>query len=517
MSARTLLVTFLAVAPAVLALAPSADAKPRRDFPRGFLWGTAIAGFQVEAGGPRVNADRRSDWWRWVRDPDNIATGRVSGDLPEDGPGHWSVYRRDARLARRGLHANAFRLSIEWSRIFPRSTAGVHVGQRIDGRDLRRLDRLASKRAVRHYARELAHLRRLGMRTFVTVNHYTLPLWIHEPTAVRDALAVRGPDDPLPQGLHRAGWLDRRTVREFRKYAAYLAWKLGRRVDLWAPINEPVALVASAYVNAPGILAGNFPPGVLSYRGAVVALRNLERANTAAYDAIKRFDPRSRVGLVQNMVAFTPLGRGATRHADYLFNRLFLNAAVRGDLDANADGRVERGERDRHPRKADFVGVNYYFRGRVTGLGASLSRSIPILDFVPRTTWRWLRDPAAPPCPTVCSDFGSEIFPEGFGRVLREAGSFGLPVYVTENGIADADDDLRPAFLRSHLRVLRRAMRDRVARVRGYFEWSLVDNLEWSDGFAPKFGLFSFDPVTLERTARPSARLFSRIARSGRL
>jgi beta-galactosidase len=507
----------LALFVAVLVLAPAAAAKPRRDFPRRFLWGTAIAGFQTEAGGPRVNADRRSDWWRWVHDPDNLSSGLVSGDLPEHGPGHWSVYRRDARLARRRLHANAFRLSIEWSRIFPGSTAGVHVGRRIDRRDLRRLDRLASRRALRHYARELAYLRRLGMRTFVTVNHYTLPLWIHDPVAVRDALAGRGPDGPLPRGLRHAGWLARRSVAEFRKYAAYLAWKLGPRVDLWAPLNEPVVLAASGYLNAPGVLAGNFPPGALSYRAAVVAVRNLERANTVAYDAIKRLDPRSRVGLVQNLIAFTPVGRRASRHADYLFNRLFLNAAVRGDVDANADGRLQRGERRRHARKADFVGVNYYFRGRVTGLGASLSRSIPLLDFVPRTSWRWSGDPEAPPCPTTCSDYGSELFPKGFGRVLREAGSYGLPVYVTENGVADADDDLRPAFLRSHLRVLRRVMRRRRARVRGYFEWSLVDNLEWSDGFAPKFGLFSLDPLTLERTARPSARLFGRVARSGRL
>lgn len=498
-----------------LALPAAADARPRRDFPRGFLWGTAIAGFQSEAGGPRVNGDRRSDWWRWVRDPDNLRAGRVSGDLPENGPGHWSVFRRDARLARRRLHANAFRLSLEWSRIFPRSTARVRVGRRIDRRDLRRLDRLASTRAVRHYARELAYLRRLGMRTFVTANHYTLPVWLHDPIAVRDALAGRGPDDPLPDHLRRGGWLHRRTVAEFRKYAAYLAWKLGRRVDLWAPLNEPVVVVASGYVNVPGAFAGNFPPGALSYSGAIVALRNLERANTVAYDAIKRFDRRSPVGLVQNMIAFTPRGRAATRHADYLFNRLFLNAAVRGNLDADGDGRLERGERRRHGRKADFIGVNYYFRGRVTALGESLSRSIPVLDFVPRTSWRWAGDPGAPPCPTTCSDFGSEIFPEGFRRVLREAGSYHLPVYVTENGIADADDDQRPAFLRRHLRVLREAMRDRLARVRGYFEWSLVDNFEWSSGFAPKFGLFSFDPLTLERTARPSARLFGRIARSG--
>ena len=94
-----------------------------RDFPRDFLWGTAIAGFQTEAGGRPANADTHSDWWVWSHDPANIADGHVSGDRVERGPGHWRLFRRDAGLARHRLGANAFRLSIEWSRLFPRSTA----------------------------------------------------------------------------------------------------------------------------------------------------------------------------------------------------------------------------------------------------------------------------------------------------------------------------------------------------------------------------------------------------------
>ena len=133
-----------------LAVALPAGAQAR-DFPRNFLWGTAISAFQTEAGGRKANADRRSDWWVWSHDADNIAAGRVSGDRVERGPGHWSRYRSDALLARRRLAANAFRLSIEWSRVFPRSTAGA--------RTPRQLDRLANRAAVRHYARELRALR----------------------------------------------------------------------------------------------------------------------------------------------------------------------------------------------------------------------------------------------------------------------------------------------------------------------------------------------------------------------
>jgi beta-glucosidase/6-phospho-beta-glucosidase/beta-galactosidase len=511
----------LALLAAVACAAAAAASPGDRPFPRGFLWGVALAGFQAEAGGHPSHADRRSDWWVWAHDPANVAAGRTSGDVPENGPGHWARYRQDVDLAARRLHMGAFRLSVEWSRVFPRSTAGVHVGKTIRLRDLRRLDRIADPSAVRHYAAELRRVRAAGMTPFVTLSHFSLPTWAHDPIAARDAFAGAGPDDPPPTGFGPAGWLDPGTVVEFRKYAAYVAWKYGGLVDFWTPINEPMVLATNGYVNIPGVVAGNFPPGAFSFTAAIQVVRNLVRANAAAYDALKAWDRRgrARVGLVQNMIAFTPADPSkpadvtASRHADYLFNRLFLNAAVRGRVDDNADGRIARSER--HPalaHKADFIGVNYYFRGRAAALGSPLTPAIPVLDFLPSTSYRTPLAPGAPPCPTTCSDLGSEIYPQGLRDVLRTAGAYRLPVYVTENGIADARDSRRAGYVVRHLLVLQRAIADRVADVRGYVYWSLTDNLEWSSGFFPKFGLFSFDPATLARRERPSARVLARIA-----
>jgi beta-galactosidase len=197
---------------------------------------------------------------------------------------------------------------------------------------------------------------------------------------------------------------------------------------------------------------------------------------------------------------------------------VFLNAVVRGQDDRDVDGRIEAGERRRDLRgRADFIGLNYYFRSRVSGLGVPASTTVPLFDFVPSNVYRHPHNQSAPPCPTLCTEFGWEVYPEGFRRVLRTAGSYGLPVYVTENGLADRDDDLRRSYLLGHLRALRGAMRDGLARVKGYFAWSLVDNFEWAAGYYPRFGFLSYDPDTLERRARPSARLFRRIARSGSL
>ena len=512
MGARLLLGLLLAV---LASFATPGSSSEARDFPRGFLWGTAISGFQTEAGGSPSNQDPRSDWWAWSHDQANIDAGRQSGDLVERGPGHWREYRRDAALARRGLGANAFRFSIEWSRIFPRSTAGASTP--------RQLDRLANRAAVRHYAAELRALRQRGLEPVVTLHHFTTPLWLHDPLAAGAAFAGRGPDDPLPE-LERGGWLDSRTVREFGKYAAWAAWRYGDLVDLWVTLNEPMVVATNGYVNVPGALAGWFPPGVNSFTGAVRVVRNFVFANARAYDAIHRHDRRARVGPVHNMIAFTPADpasaddRAGTEHADYIFNRVFLNGAVRGYDDKDVDGRIESGERSPlGGGKADFVGLNYYFRSRVTGLGSAVSTAVPLFDFLPRNEYRIPQRPDAPPCPTTCTEFGWEIYPQGFRQVLRKVGGYGLPVYVTENGLADADDDQRRAYLLGHLRQLRAAMRAREARVKGYFAWSLVDNFEWTSGYYPRFGFYSYDPKTLERTARPSGRSFRRIARSGTL
>jgi beta-galactosidase len=506
----------------VVMVAPGAAAAER--FPEGFLWGTAIAGFQTEAGKGR-DADPASDWYVWTHDAANIADGTVSGDLPEDGPGHWARFRSDLRLVDEDLHNNAFRFSLEWSRIFPRSTEGIEVGDQVDRSDLERLDRAANRQAVHHYLKVLKAAAKRDITPFATLHHWTLPTWLHDPIATRAAFAGRGPNDPLP-GLGAGGWLEPYAVEEFKKYAAYVAWKLGDRADYWNTLNEPLVQVTFGFVNVPGLIGAFWPPGIFSFTGAIEALVNLERANTVAYDAIKRFDRgdadgdgrASRVGPVMNMIAFTPANPSsqadveATEHADYLFNRLFLNGVIRGDVDANGDGQISAGEQDLHGRKADFVGLNYYFRGRVTATGAPLTPVIPILDFIPATAYASPADPSLPPCPTTCSELGAEISPQGFRDVIRTAAGYGLPVYITENGIADADDDQRRAYLAAHLRQLLMAIRDDGADVRGYLHWSLVDNLEWVFGYQPKFGLYSFDARTLKRTPRPSAGLYAEIA-----
>ncbi len=143
-----------------------------------------------------------------------------------------------------------------------------------------------------------------------------------------------------------------------------------------------------------------------------------------------------------------------------------------------------------------------------------MSSTIPLFDFLPHVTYEGTGNPGGEPCPTTCSDFGWEIDPAGLRNVVAEAAAYGKPVYVTENGIDDADDDQRRSYIRGYLGALQDAIAGG-ADVRGYFYWSLTDNYEWAEGFRAHFGLYGFDPQTLKRKLRPSARLYGRIARAG--
>ena len=475
---------------AVLALPATAGAK----LPKNFLWGVATAGFQGDMG-PGAPSDPNSDWWAWVRDPQNVQQKRVSGDLPEQGGSQWTKYKADAALARNKLNANAYRLSIEWSRIFPRSTEGATTTAELDA--------LADPSALAHYRAQLQAIRAAHMTPFVTLNHFTLPIWLHDPIAARNAFAGVGPDDP-PPSFPNSGWLDPRAPTEFARYAGYVAGKLGDLIDYYSPINEANAVAVQGYINIPGVFATWYPPGVTNYRAVVDALFAQAAGNAAAYDAVKAQDPTARVGLVQHFIAFRPkrpgqrIDRTGTQHADYLFNRTFLEAAVNGDYDANADGVIDPAEH--HPElahKADYLGINYYRTGEVTGLPQSLSKSIPLYDFIPKVEY------TKKDCPSTCSDLGWNISPGSLRSLIPALGKrYRLPMYITENGIADSRDRLRAKFIRDHVEAVRSAVRAG-SDVRGFFYWSLEDNLEWSDGYAPKFGLF-----TKPRKMRPSAKVF---------
>ncbi len=400
----------------------------------------------------QVEGAADNDWTEWERQERLKVRGTRCGRAS----GHRDRWRSDFALLP-SLAANAYRYSLERSRIEPEP--GVFCDTE-----------LALERE------RVAALTRLGIAPCVTLSHYTHPRWFWA----------------------RGGWEDPRSVPEFRRFAETVAAALGAAVPLWVTLNEPVVILIGGY------LGGLIPPGRRGFGAAARAFEHMLRAHTEAAAAIRERAPGSRIGIAHNMLEFAAdrrdhvLDRRLAHEGERLYNLALLQAVATGELIwfFPGEGRIRTRIPDL-PAANDYIGVNYYSRVHIRFRG----RPGKIGEF-------FYRDPAG----RGLTDTGWEVHPHGFDKVLREAASTGLPVIVTENGIATRDDRRRTDFLREHVFVLahRRAAG---TRIDGYFYWSLLDNFEWLEGFRPRFGLYEVDYATFARRRRPSADVFAALGR----
>ncbi len=429
------------------------------NFPEGFLWGAATAAHQVE--GENTN----NDWWDWEQTPGHIKNGDTSAVACDWWKGE--RYREDFDLAQ-SLNHNAHRLSVEWSRLEPREGAW-------------------NAAAVAFYRRVLGALRERAMTPLVTLHHFTNPRWL----------------------VQRGAWETPAVVPLFERFAARVVQELGDLCDFWITLNEPNVYAFTGYIE------GNWPPGKKNLGLGLRVLANMVRAHAAAYHAIHRVQPNARVGVAHHVHPFYPAKpRSRVNHLiagwqDDVFNRLFPLALRDGHL------HLPLGLGARVPEAVgtqDFLGLNHYFSSRVAVAWSSPSQ---------------LFGRKLPPKPTGLSNdkelrawFGlGDIDPNSFYDSVMWFSRYGagLPIYITENGIPDAHDEIRPRYLTDHLAALHRAIQAG-APVRGYFHWTLTDNFEWIEGLNfLRFGLIANDFATQRRTPRPSAHLYARIARENRI
>ena len=407
---------------------------PGRTFPKGFLWGTASAAYQVEGD------NRNCDWWEWEQTPGHIANGDSSAVACDS----YNRYREDFALLRE-LAQNAHRLSIEWSRIEP-----------AEGE--------FDSRQIRHYRDVLGELREQGILPMVTLHHFTSPLWFSR----------------------KGGWTAGDSARAFLPFVRRVADELGDLVGMWCTVNEP-----SIY-GANGWITGEFPPGHHGdLAGQYRVTANLRRAHDLAYAALKKRWPDTPVGLSHHKFVFIPAS--ATRR-----DRMAAAAAqLVTDRWPTGPGRVSKIVE----AQADYIGVAHYW-----GQMCAFDPRRPQDQFVRRFN---------PPGVTV-TEMGWASNPLWMRSVLNELKAYAKPVYITENGIATGDDELRVRYLPDVLEQVHLAIGDGVD-VRGYFHWTNLDNFEWARGYRPKFGLVAVDRKTLERTVKPSGRLYARIAATNAL
>jgi beta-glucosidase len=294
----------------------------------------------------------------------------------------------------------------------------------------------------------------------LTLHHFTHPVWVEE----------------------QGGWLNPQTVEDFERYAVKIVERLGPAVRLWCTVNEPSVLSGLSYA------LGYFPPGHKRLFEFMRARRQLARAHERVYRRIHALYEqhgwaRPEVSFANHMVYVEPRNR---------FNP--LDRLVAAGYEWVANGYFRKVMR----RSSDFLGINYYFYHRLYfKLGGSMS---------------WLVEEASLP-DVPKTDVGWPVVAEGLYRICKSLAGWGKPIYITENGVADAADGLRGWAIAEQVRVMHRLIAEGVP-VRGYFYWSLLDTFEWEQGYVPKYGLVEVNFATRARRVRDSARFYSELARA---
>ena len=404
-----------------------------KKFPDGFYWGAATAAYQVEGG------IENTDW-------NKAAT---EGRVPVCGVAcdHYNRYEADFDIAKELGHT-AHRLSVEWARIEPK-----------DGR--------FDAQAIAHYRQVLLALKARGIKPYVTLWHFTLPLWFSE-----------------------GGGFERNDAPDlFARYAAHVVTELGDLCDHFSTMNEPNVYASN------GWLRGSWPPfkrfaladaisitnsgrqheakariGFSSLFVYLRVLRNLASAHNAAYHAIKKVSPQTEVSVVKHTIVFASngslLNTIKAKVSNYFWTHTFMSRVV---------------------SQCDQIGLNYYF----------------YTQYGDTRTWRK-------------TDMDWNFAPEHIYDALMILAKYKKPLFVSEGGVADAADTGRAEYITRQVRATWQAIQDG-ADVRGHMYWSLLDNYEWALGFEKRFGLVEINYQTQERTVRPSAYVYKKICEANAL
>lgn len=398
-----------------------------KKFPEGFYWGAATASYQVEGG------IENCDWAEAARE----------GRVPQCGIAcdHYSRYETDFDIAK-SLGHTAHRFSVEWARIEP-------VQGEFDNE------------AIAHYREVLLALKARNIKPFVTLWHFTLPLWFAE-----------------------SGGFERKDSPEvFSRYVSFVVQELGDLCDHFSTMNEPNV------VGSNGWLRGSWPPfkrfsltdmvsitnSGRSYEAKASksftpvflyfrVMKNLALSHNYAYREIKKISPDIEVSVVKHVIVFAanwnPFNKITAAIANYFWTDLFMKRTY---------------------KYCDSIGLNYYF----------------YTQFGDKRQWRK-------------TDMDWNFAPEHIYDALKMLSKYKLPLFVSEAGLADATDSGRAEYIKKQVTATWKAIQDGVD-VRGHMYWSLLDNYEWALGFEKRFGLIEVDYETLERKIRPSAYVYKEI------
>jgi len=425
----------------------------RSDFGSDFVFGCATASYQIEGG--QIDGRGISIWDTFSATPGNVHNGET-GAVACD---HYNRWPEDLDLiADAGF--DAYRFSFAWPRLIPEGTGAVNEA------------------GIAFYDRLIDGMLERGIKPFATIYHWDLPSTLQD----------------------RGGWMNRDIAGWLADYAALIGRKFGDRLTATATINEPWCVAFLSHY------LGIHAPGYRDVRAAARAMHHVLFAHGTAVKAL-RAEGVGNIGIVTNLQKCEPASDSeadiaATHLFDGVFNRWYLDGVYKGEYPADIVERLAphlpQGFADDMATVStplDWAGINYYSR--------SLLAADPDNKVFPATPVEGSLEK---------TEMGWEIYPKGLTDLLvRVANDYtGLPIYVTENGMAEVegeDDPRRVTYYEDHLKAVRDA-RGQGADVRGYFAWSLLDNYEWAEGYNKRFGLVHADYETQKRTPKASYRAF---------
>ena len=424
----------------------------RKDFPEGFLFGVSTAAYQIE--GSQFGGAGASHWDTFAATPGNVTLAEGGGVACD----HYHRWQDDLDLIRDG-NFDAYRFSTSWARVMP---DGVTLNP--EGLDF--------------YDRLLDGMVERGLTPSLTLYHWDLP----------SDLAMKG------------GWTNRDIAARFTDYALAVMQRLGDRVDMTATLNEPWCIAWLSH------FLGVHAPGLRDIRAAAHAMHHTLLAHGTAMQAL-RAAGHDNLGIVLNFETAHPASRSvddmqAALRQDAIYNRWFIEAVTGAGYPAAALEGLQphmpkdwQADMETIAAPLDWVGINHYTRSIHRAANGPWPAGETIPGPLPKTQLGW------------------EIRPDGLYEFLMRVGqqAKGTPLYVTENGMAWDDrvldghvsDDIRQAYIRDHLAAAKRAIADGVD-LRGFFQWSLLDNYEWSHGYGPRFGIVHVDYETQKRTPKGS-------------
>lgn len=422
--------------------------------PEGFIWGASTAAAQIE-GAAALDGRGPSIWDAFAATAGKIKDG-TSGAVAAD---HYHRYKEDVALMKR-LGLGAYRFSTSWSRVMP-----MGIGA-------------ANEKGLDFYDRLIDELLKNGIEPWLCLYHWDLPLALHE----------------------KGGWTNRDVAGWFEEYAALIADRFGDRVARWATFNEPGVFTVAGYA------VGYHAPGVADFAAYLSAAHNVNRSHGAAVRAMRAAGVKGQIGVVCNQQPARPAtpsdeDKAAAGLYDLFWNRTFADPMILGSYPEGLapffSPLIQDGDMPAIREELDFLGVNHYsptyVRSDPTSPGGLAQGRPP--EGAPTTMMGW------------------EIAPKAFAQTLiQEYARYGLPIVVTENGVADrsevgangeVEDDIRIDYLSKYIAAVASAI-DSGARVDGYFVWSLIDNFEWAEGYEPRFGVVHVDYKTQKRTPKRS-------------